>query len=64
MTSCDQLLPLKCRFRDSQIAVITTFVVVSSVGNRGLSVLSNMHAHSVYSEVGTFNKSISTNNDV
>ena len=29
---CDRLLPLKRRFRDSQIVIITNFVVVSNVG--------------------------------
>ena len=29
---CDLLLPLKRMFRDSQIVIITNFVVVSSVG--------------------------------
>ena len=28
---CDYLLPLKRRFRDSEIVIITNFVVVSSV---------------------------------
>ena len=28
---CDQLLSLKRRFRDSQIVIITNFVIVSSV---------------------------------
>ena len=29
---CDKLLPFKRRFRDSQIVIITKFVVVASVG--------------------------------
>ena len=29
---CDYLLPLERRFRDSQIVIITNFVLVSSVG--------------------------------
>ena len=33
------LLPLKRKFRDSQIVIITNFVVVSSVGLKRLSVL-------------------------
>ena len=29
---CDYLLPLKQKFRDSQIVIITSYVVVSSIG--------------------------------
>ena len=29
---CDLLLPLKRRFHDSQIVIITNFVILSSVG--------------------------------
>ena len=39
--TCDKLLPLKRRFRDSQIVIITTIVVVSSVGIKRVVCTSN-----------------------